>query len=101
MVEPTAEAERDWGQTIKTSAINNLQFRIDCTPGYYNGEGRAGDGAGLFDGLYGPGPDAFFALAREWREAGDMKGLDLRLSTGRAAPIRALPARTAGWPRSR
>ena len=78
MVEPTAEAERDWGQTIKTSAINNLQFRIDCTPGYYNGEGRAGDGAGLFDGLYGPGPDAFFALAREWREAGDMKGLDLR-----------------------
>jgi cyclohexanone monooxygenase len=54
----------------------NLQFRSDCTPGYYNGEGRAGDGAGLFDGLYGPGSVAFFALLKAWREDGVMKGLD-------------------------
>ena len=49
-----------------------------CTPGYYNGEGRAGEGQGLFDGLYGPGSEAFFALMKAWREAGDMRGLEVR-----------------------
>src|SRR6185369_10568276 len=66
-VEPTTEAETGWVQTIRDNALQNLQFRMDCTPGYYNGEGRAGQGAGLFDGLYGPGSDAFFALAKAWR----------------------------------
>jgi len=74
VVEPTAEAEAGWVQTIKDNARANLEFRIACTPGYYNGEGRAGDGAGLFDGLYGPGPIKFFDLIRQWREEG-MEGL--------------------------
>ena len=39
---------------------------------------KAGEGAGLFDGLYGPGSDAFFALARGWRDKGEMSGLDVR-----------------------
>ncbi len=74
LIEPTAEAEAGWVQTIRDNARANLDFRIACTPGYYNGEGRAGDGAGLFDGLYGPGPVRFFELIRHWREAG-MDGL--------------------------
>ena len=69
-----AEAEAGWVQTIKDNARANLDFRIACTPGYYNGEGRAGDGAGLFDGLYGPGSLKFFDLIRRWREEG-MEGL--------------------------
>jgi len=76
VVEPTAEAEAGWVQTIKDNARANLDFRIACTPGYYNGEGRAGDGAGLFDGLYGPGPIKFFDLIRRWREDG-MDGLSI------------------------
>jgi cyclohexanone monooxygenase len=75
-VEPSAEGEAEWLETIRQNAMLNLQFRSDCTPGYYNGEGRAGDGAGLFDGLYGPGSVAFFALLKTWREDGAMKGLD-------------------------
>jgi cyclohexanone monooxygenase len=75
-VEPSAEGEAEWLETIRQNAMLNLQFRSDCTPGYYNGEGRAGDGAGLFDGLYGPGSVAFFALLKAWREDGEMKGLD-------------------------
>ncbi len=74
-LEPTSEAEADWIQTIKDNAVINLQYRIDCTPGYYNGEGRAGDGAGLFDGLYGPGPVAFYDMVRAWRTDGGMEGL--------------------------
>ena len=78
MVEPTLEAESGWLETIRATAIDNLAFRQACTPGYYNGEGRAGEGQGLFDGLYGPGSDAFFALMKTWREAGDMRGLEVR-----------------------
>ena len=77
-VEPTLEAESGWLETIRATAIDTLAFRQACTPGYYNGEGRAGEGQGLFDNLYGPGSDAFFALMKAWREAGDMGGLELR-----------------------
>jgi cation diffusion facilitator CzcD-associated flavoprotein CzcO len=77
-IEPTAEAEADWVETIRANAPMNQQFRADCTPGYYNGEGRPGDGAGLFDGLYGPGPVAFYDLVRAWRADGKMDGLQIR-----------------------
>jgi cyclohexanone monooxygenase len=77
-VEPTPEGEAGWVETIKANALQNLKFRADCTPGYYNGEGKAGEGQGLFDGLYGPGSDAFFALAKSWRDRGDLAGLDVR-----------------------
>jgi cation diffusion facilitator CzcD-associated flavoprotein CzcO len=78
VVEPTAEGEAGWCDTIRNNALDNLKFRQDCTPGYYNGEGRAGKGEGLFDNLYGPGSDAFFALLRGWREEGALAGLDVR-----------------------
>jgi cyclohexanone monooxygenase len=73
-IEPTAEAEAGWVQTIHDTARLNLEFRQACTPGYYNGEGRAGADDGLFAGLYGPGPVKFFQLIRDWRENG-MEGL--------------------------
>ena len=75
-VEPTAEAEAGWVQTIVDTARLNLEFRQACTPGYYNGEGRAGAEDGLFAGLYGPGPVKFFELIRNWR-AGGMEGLEI------------------------
>ncbi len=76
VVEPTAEAEAGWVQTIVDTARLNIEFRQACTPGYYNGEGRAGGNDGLFAGLYGPGPVAFFSLLKSWREGG-MEGLEI------------------------
>jgi hypothetical protein len=76
VVEPTVEAEAGWVQTITDTARLNLEFRQACTPGYYNGEGRAGGEDGLFAGLYGPGPVAFFALVKAWRDGG-MEGLEI------------------------
>ena len=74
-VEPTPEGEAEWIDTIKQTALQTAAFRAECTPGYYNGEGRTG--AGFLDGLYGPGSVAFFELAREWRAKEDMPGLAL------------------------
>jgi cyclohexanone monooxygenase len=76
VVEPTAEAEAGWVKTIHDTARMNLEFRQSCTPGYYNGEGKAGEADGLFSGLYGPGPVMFFALINAWREGG-MEGLSI------------------------
>jgi cation diffusion facilitator CzcD-associated flavoprotein CzcO len=75
-VEPTAEAEAAWVRTILDTARMNLEFRQACTPGYYNGEGKAGQDDGLFAGLYGPGPVRFFELIQAWRENG-MEGLSI------------------------
>ena len=75
-IEPTAEAEAGWVQTILDTARLNLEFRQACTPGYYNGEGRAGGDDGLFAGLYGPGPVMFFQLIKTWRDGG-MDGLQI------------------------
>jgi hypothetical protein len=74
LVEPTPEAEAGWIQAIRDTARQNLEFRQACTPGYYNGEGRAGAEDGLFAALYGPGSVAFFQVVRAWREGG-MEGL--------------------------
>jgi|HubBroStandDraft_1064217.scaffolds.fasta_scaffold00164_30 cyclohexanone monooxygenase len=76
-MEATAEAEAAWVETIRETARANLEFRTECTPGYYNGEGRPGEGKGFFDGLYGPGSVKFFELVRAWRSGG-MEGLDIR-----------------------
>jgi cyclohexanone monooxygenase len=74
-IEPTPEAEAEWVATIKAKAINNLGFLTECTPGYYNNEGKPTAGTGLAGDNYGGGPIEFFALLKQWREAGNMKGL--------------------------
>jgi cation diffusion facilitator CzcD-associated flavoprotein CzcO len=73
-IEPTAEAEADWVQTIQDTPLQNEKFFSDCTPGYYNAEGKLGHG-GFFSDLYGAGPLVFYDLVRDWRENGGMKGL--------------------------
>jgi cation diffusion facilitator CzcD-associated flavoprotein CzcO len=77
-VEPTPEAEAEWVATIKEKAMNNQDFLEACTPGYYNNEGRPGQGTGLAGELYGGGPVEFHDLIRKWRESGEMKGLLFR-----------------------
>jgi cyclohexanone monooxygenase len=76
-VEASEEAEAAWVRTIHDSARTDQQFQLDCTPGYYNNEGKPGEGDGWFGGSYGGGAEAYFQLLRDWREAGDLQGLEL------------------------
>ncbi len=75
-VEPTAEAEEAWVEVIRSVAILNRDFQNACTPGYYNNEGGERSG-GLNGQTYTPGINAFNALLAEWRERGDIQGLEL------------------------
>ena len=74
-IEPTAEGEADWIATIEAKAMLNDEFLINCTPGYYNNEGKPGAGRGLRGELYGGGPVEFYDLVRQWRANGQLKGL--------------------------
>jgi cation diffusion facilitator CzcD-associated flavoprotein CzcO len=74
-LEPTPEAEAEWVATIKQKAIHNQRFQRECTPGYYNNEGRPAESTGLFGEQYGGGPVEFHDIIRNWRADGQMKGL--------------------------
>ncbi|HUA35077.1 MAG TPA: NAD(P)/FAD-dependent oxidoreductase [Candidatus Binataceae bacterium] len=74
-IEPTTEAEAEWCETIKQKAVNNLGFLQECTPGYYNNEGKPGATKGFVSEQYGGGPVEFYNMVREWRANGEMKGL--------------------------
>ena len=75
-VEPTAEAEGSWVETIVQLAESRRKFIEACTPGYYNNEGRASDAAAR-SSVFGAGPVVFVNLLREWRERGDLAGMEL------------------------
>jgi cyclohexanone monooxygenase len=78
-VQPTAEAEDAWVAEIRRLSLMNRAFLEACTPGYYNQEGKVGSGApgGLAGESYGPGLNPFNALLAEWREKGDLDGLEI------------------------
>ncbi|MEO5901378.1 MAG: NAD(P)/FAD-dependent oxidoreductase, partial [Ilumatobacteraceae bacterium] len=73
-VDVTAEAEQAWVDEMKDKARLGLKFYTDCTPGYYNNEGKVGAAGGFFSSLYGGGPIHFFKLLDEWRSSGDFAG---------------------------
>jgi cyclohexanone monooxygenase len=76
-VEPTQEAEDAWVDVIRSVAILNRDFQNACTPGYYNNEGGERSG-GLNGQTYTPGINKFNALLAEWRERGDLQGLQFQ-----------------------
>ncbi|GAA1615834.1 flavin-containing monooxygenase [Actinoplanes couchii] len=63
-VEPTAEAEQGWCDTIRELAPDNYRFQSECTPGYYNNEGKPRE----VNNGFGPGPVVFHDLLRRWRD---------------------------------
>jgi cation diffusion facilitator CzcD-associated flavoprotein CzcO len=77
-VEPDAAAVDDYVDLIVSSEKNAASFRFyaDCTPGYYNGEGKATTGEDLFSGArYGDGALAYYDLLRSWRADGNLAGM--------------------------
>jgi len=75
--QPSEEGQAEWVSTIHSLALSNKEFFEACTPGYYNNEGHFGEGPGINTDAYGPGINAFNALLAQWREQGDLAGLEL------------------------
>ena len=78
VAEVTAEAEDRWvAEIVSLAGTGATAFLEQCTPGYYNREGKGTQG-NMQNSPYAPGINAFNALLREWRERGDMDGMELR-----------------------
>jgi len=76
VVEASEAAENEWVETIISSALQRAKFAEECTPGYYNNEGKPSVLAAR-NGPYGKGSIAFVQLLEEWRENGTLEGLEL------------------------
>ena len=77
-IEVTPEAEQGWVDEVRDKARLGERFYAECTPGYYNNEGRLANPNGFFAGMYGAGPIRFFELLQTWRDDGGLPGLELR-----------------------
>jgi cation diffusion facilitator CzcD-associated flavoprotein CzcO len=75
-VEISKQAEAEWVETIITQSRRRAKFSEECTPGYYNNEGKASTITAQ-NGPYGGGPVAFVQILEDWRAQGALEGLDL------------------------
>jgi cation diffusion facilitator CzcD-associated flavoprotein CzcO len=77
-VEVTSAAEQAWVTGIEGSVRGTLGSP-DCTPGYYNNEGKPiGRRERLNGGGYPLGPVAYFEYIASWRSNGEFAGLEFR-----------------------
>lgn len=77
-VEVTAQAEAAWLERIQPRQ-GSVIGSPDCTPGYYNNEGKPLDEAQeLNAAAFIEGPVAYFDYLEEWRSTGDFAGLEFR-----------------------
>jgi len=74
-VETSKEAEENWINTIIEKARITATFQENCTPGYYNNEGKINQTPQ--NNTYGGGPIEFFSLLNKWRSKGDLRGLEI------------------------
>jgi cyclohexanone monooxygenase len=83
-VEPSLQAQNEYVDLIRASAIDISGFQRECTPSYFNNEAQevADEKGGkklrsYLGETYGPGYYAFEALLEAWRAQGDLQGLVL------------------------
>ena len=69
-----AAARQNAIATIRKLAVLRRSYLEECTPGYYNNEGKPQERSEQ-DGFYGAGPIAFVKVLEDWRADGGMKGL--------------------------
>ncbi len=74
-VEATEAAESEWVDTIIGLARFSREFLENCTPGYYNNEGKPNERSAQ-NGFYGGGPVRFIQLLKQWRDEGRLEGLE-------------------------
>ena len=77
-LEPSAAVVDDYVGDVRKYSMANSKFFTECTPGYYNSEGAAGNKLGFFSETYGAGSLRYFEILAAWRNAGTLPGLVLR-----------------------
>ena len=76
VVETTQAAQDAYVKTFNEIKLDISAMQARCPPGYFNNEGAANNKWALFPG-WGYGWDHFEGMLAEWREQGDMAGMEL------------------------
>jgi cyclohexanone monooxygenase len=77
-VEVTKEAQDAWVELLLTGPGRMMMGAADCTPGYYNNEGKDPGPAARLNVGYPAGPAAYFKYLEDWRSSGTFEGLAFR-----------------------
>ncbi|MCE7796575.1 NAD(P)/FAD-dependent oxidoreductase [Sphingobium sufflavum] len=77
-VEPELEAQEDWVQLIRSTAIDITYLQRECPPSYFNNDGDTSKNRWYLGESYGPGWDAFEKIVEDWRRQGDLAGISFR-----------------------
>ena len=77
--EVTQEAEQKWVGLFDENPMAKLLSNPECTPGYYNNEGKPADRKDRLNASgYPQGPVAYFKHLRKWCSTGEFEGLKFR-----------------------
>jgi cyclohexanone monooxygenase len=76
-VEVTQQAQDEWVALLLTG-MGRMIGAPDCTPGYYNNEGRDPGPAAKYAVGYPAGATAYFNYIEGWRTSGNFEGLEFR-----------------------
>jgi cation diffusion facilitator CzcD-associated flavoprotein CzcO len=75
-VECSEKAQTEWVKHVRETAIDMSAFVRACPPSYLNNEGEEKLRFYLGE-VYGPGFYAFDEIIRNWRDQGDLEGLEI------------------------
>jgi cation diffusion facilitator CzcD-associated flavoprotein CzcO len=75
-IEVSEAGEAAWVQQCIDKARSTGDFFENCTPGYYNNEGKTSE-LSAQNGFYGGGSIEFFKILEKWRREGQLEGMDL------------------------
>ena len=75
-VEVTEDGEARWVEQCLRKAQLATEFFENCTPGYYNNEGKTSERSAQ-NGFYGGGSIEFFKILEDWRAEGRLEGMEL------------------------
>jgi cation diffusion facilitator CzcD-associated flavoprotein CzcO len=76
-IDVTREAEDKWVELLLTGA-GRMIGSPDCTPGYYNNEGREPGPAAKLNVGHPAGATAYFKYIDAWRSSGEFEGVEFR-----------------------
>jgi cation diffusion facilitator CzcD-associated flavoprotein CzcO len=75
-IEVSEDAEQRWAETIRLKSKFNEDYTRECTPSYFNNEGKI-DKWALFATAYGGGPIEYAQLLVDWRRDSFFDDMDV------------------------
>lgn len=74
-LEASKQAEQKWVDEVYERGGKTIEFAQNCTPGYYNNEGKLKESTRQDNFYFGDQPIDFINILEAWRESGEMPGM--------------------------